>query len=168
MSLNKKMGDAHEERMVEALGGRPTRGSGNQAHDPMDGKHTRLEVRFGFAWDGKSTRGKSIGVTREMWDKAVEQAQDRRPMLGLCFYDDDRLRNYTDLIVVTMDDFQEVLQAAESSITSYEGWLEMGKTLGYCSEEFCDQHGGMMLTEEETEAFEAGEDPCVFVVRLYP
>lgn len=168
MSLNKKMGDAHEERMAEALGGRRTRGSGNQAKDPMDGKHTPLNVRFAFAWDGKSTRGKSVGVSKEMWAKAVEQAQDRRPMLGLCFYEDDRLRDYTDLIVVSMDDFEEVLQAAEASITSYEAWLEMGKALGYCSEEVCSQHGGMNMTDEEVEAFERGEDPCVFVVRLYP
>ena len=112
MSLNRKMGDAHEQRMATALGGRMTRGSGNQAHDQMDGKHTRLGNRFAFAWDGKSTLGKSVGVSREMWRKAVEQANDRRPMLGLCFYDDERLRHYTDLVVVTMDDFVELLEAA--------------------------------------------------------
>jgi hypothetical protein len=112
MSLNKKMGDAHERRMAEALGGRQTRGSGNQAHDQMDGKHTRLGHRFAFAWDGKSTLGKSIGVSREMWRKAVEQSADRRPMLGLCFYDDERLRHHTDLVVVTMEDFVELLEAA--------------------------------------------------------
>lgn len=113
MSLPKKMGDAHERRMAEVLRGRQTRGSGNQAHDQMDGKHTRLGSRYAFAWDGKSTLGKSIGVSREMWRKACEQAGDRLPMLGLCFYDDERLRGYTDLVVVKMSDFADMLDELE-------------------------------------------------------
>ena len=165
-SLNKKMGDAHEQRMVEALGGRMTRGSGNQSHDQMDGKHTPMEVRFAFAWDGKSTRGESVGVSRAMWAKAVEQAQDRRPMLGLCFYDNDRLTEFTDLVVLTMDDLAELLDAAESASLDFDAWLAEGIAKGYCSEPVCNTHDGLPSTAEEDEEWERGGDPCVSAVRL--
>src|SRR5687768_7630444 len=106
MSLNKKMGDKHEEFLVERLGGRGTRGSGNQANNPMDGRHDRYKEAVAFAWDGKSTRGKSISITRDMVAKAEEQAHGERPMLALRFYDDDRLRGFKDLVVIDFEDFE--------------------------------------------------------------
>jgi hypothetical protein len=67
-------------------------------------------VPFAWAWDGKCTRGNSISVSREMWAKAIEQAQGERPMIALRFYDDDRGRNYTDLVTMSLDDLREMLQ----------------------------------------------------------
>lgn len=113
MSLAKKMGDAHEQHLVEVFGGRQTRGSGNQANNPMDGRQNRYEQGCAFAWDGKSTRGKSLSISREMLDKAKEQAHGERPMISVRFYDDDRLRHFEDWHLVREDDLLELMEMAE-------------------------------------------------------
>lgn len=112
MSLNKRMGDNHEEFLAGLLGGSQTRGSGNQWQNPMDGRTSRKHLGFAFAWDGKSTLGKSIGVTLSMWRKAREQAGGERPMLGLRFYKSEALDVSFDLVVLNAHDFEEVLAAA--------------------------------------------------------
>lgn len=109
MSVNKKMGDRHEEFLVELFGGSVSRGSGNQWTNPMDGRRNRMTVPYAFAWDGKSTLGKSIGVTGAMWDKAVDQAGGERPMLGLRWYANERLDVVRDLVVVSAFDMSEIL-----------------------------------------------------------
>lgn len=109
MSLAKKMGDAHEEYIAALLDGSMSRGSGNQWHNPMDGRHNRMEHEFAFAWDCKSTLHQSIGVSRKMWAKAREQAGGERPMLPLRFYDNERLDVGLDLIVVHSNDMAEML-----------------------------------------------------------
>jgi hypothetical protein len=113
MSLNKDMGDRHEAHLAEVLGMRQSRGSGNQWRDPIDARHNRLDQQFAFAIDGKSTLAKSIGVTRDMWAKAVEQAGGERPMLGLRFYNTASLDVHADLAVCDLLDFAEMRQAAE-------------------------------------------------------
>lgn len=109
----RQMSDAHEIALVEALGGRRTRGSGNQAANPMDGRHSRSRTSCAFAWDGKSSLAASISVSRTMWDKAVEQAQGERPMVALRFYDTERLAVGLDLVAVTLADFSELLERSE-------------------------------------------------------
>jgi hypothetical protein len=109
VSLNKDMGDTHEVFLADLFGGRQTRGSGNQWRDPMDGHTSRKHQRFAFSWDGKSTLAKSIGVSREMWAKAREQAGGNRPMLGLRFYGNEALEVDKDLVVVDAHDFAEML-----------------------------------------------------------
>lgn len=113
MSLNKDMGDKHEEFLVDLLGGRQTRGSGNQANNPMDGRHSRYDTSVAFAWDGKSTRGKSIGVSRDMIEKAREQSHGERPMLALRWYFDDRLRTYDDWVLIEANDLAELLDRSD-------------------------------------------------------
>lgn len=108
------MSDKHEEDLVALLGGRRTPGSGNQFNNAMDGRHRRHDEPYPFAWDGKSTLGKSVGVSREMWAKAVEQAGDERPMLALRWYDGERLNPTLDLLVVDAHDFAEVREAARN------------------------------------------------------
>jgi hypothetical protein len=92
---------------VRILGGRRTRGSGNQFSDQMDGRHD--EGRWSFAWDGKSTLGNSVGVTPEMWDKAVEQSHGARPLLPLRWYSDWRLTPRLDLVVCDLHDLAEMV-----------------------------------------------------------
>lgn len=148
MSLNKKMGDAHEEYLVSVLGGRKTRGSGNQQNNPMDGRHNRYEQVVAFAWDGKSTRGKSIGVSREMLDKAKEQAVGERPMVALRFYDDDRLRHFEDWACIQMDDLLELLERSErlSKIEALEHEHIYSTTTMRCVVE-CGKESGQTLME---------------------
>lgn len=112
MSLQSKMAEKHEAHLVEVFGGRRTRSSGNQANDAMDGRHSRYEEIVAFAWDGKSTRARSISVTRDMLAKATEQAHGERPMVPLRFYDDDRLRNFEDWCLVREEDLLELMELA--------------------------------------------------------
>lgn len=115
MSLNGKMGKAHELFLAKMLGGRKTKASGSQWTDQMDGRHDRMRSLFAFAWDGKSTLGKSIGVSRAMWEKAREQALGERPMLALRFYDTENLDVGEDLVVLGLHDFVELLEQANAS-----------------------------------------------------
>lgn len=50
----------------------------------------------------------------------------------------------------------------------FDKWLQMGITLGYCSEVACDTHDPVPLTPAEEADMEDGGDPCVPAVRLYP
>ena len=109
--LNKKMGNAHEEYLVEVLGGRKTKSSGNQWQDPMDGRHSHyVDGDWSFAWDGKSTLGKSIGVSREMIEKAMEQAGSEIPLLALRFYRNESLEVDHDWVAIEASVFKEMLE----------------------------------------------------------
>ena len=108
----RKMSDAHEDWLVALLGGRKTKGSGNQWHNQMDGRVSSREAAYAFAWDGKSTLGKSVGVSLDMWDKAVEQALPERPMLPLRWYSNERLDVRLDLVVMNAYDAAEMIEDA--------------------------------------------------------
>lgn len=49
---------------------------------------------------------------------------------------------------------------------SFDGWLSEGIRLGYCEAPICGAHDGTPYSKDETIAFEAGEDPCVYIVRV--
>jgi hypothetical protein len=51
---------------------------------------------------------------------------------------------------------------------SYETWLRKGIRKGYCSVEFCDAHDIAPMSPSENAAWERGEDPCAWMVRLGP
>ena len=47
-------------------------------------------------------------------------------------------------------------------------WIDEGIEKGYCSPLGCETHARYeYLTDEEVEADFNGEDPCVFVVRVF-
>lgn len=116
--MKKEMGDRHEQHLIDVLGGKQSKGSGNQWHSPMDGRQDRREQEFAFAWDGKSTTTGTISVTIPMWEKAVEQANGERPMLAFRWYMTERPqvqnRDGLDLACVSLLDLSELLDAARS------------------------------------------------------
>jgi hypothetical protein len=110
----RKLSDKHETFLAALLDGRRSRGSGNQWNDPMDGRNDG-DVPYAFAWEGKSTQGRSIGVSRQMWDKAVEQSRGLAPLLALRFYGTSYALNpEADLVVLDAHDFQALLQDARA------------------------------------------------------
>jgi hypothetical protein len=110
------MSDKHERFLQELFGGRITPGSGNGFANQMDVRNNR-EDPLPLAIDGKSTFGKSIGVTEEMWDKAVEQAGDLTPMLALRWYaKDNTLKPKRDLVVLDANDFAEMVDTLRIAI----------------------------------------------------
>lgn len=115
MSLNKRMSVVHEHAIAERLGMRVQPGSGNQWNKQGDVVGNRFKDRFAFTFDCKATRGASIGVSVPMWDKIEEQAGGNRPGLALRWYGDDRLSIVKrDLIVISLDDFEELLEGAHA------------------------------------------------------
>lgn len=110
MSVNQRISQDHERDLQERLGGHASRGSGNQWNNPMDGRHDAHSGRFVFAWDCKATRGKSIGISRDLLAKADEQAAEARAIVPLRFYDDDRAKHYShDKVLLDLRDFEEML-----------------------------------------------------------
>lgn len=113
-----QMGEKHEAYLAEVLSGTKTRGSGSKWFDQGDVRNNHDEP-FAFCADGKSTLGKSIGVTREMLAKIREQAQGERPAIGLRFYGNANLDDVDeDWVAVQGADFEELLPAARA-------WVEL-------------------------------------------
>jgi alkyl hydroperoxide reductase subunit AhpC len=120
------MADSHEQDIAEWIGGRQTKGSGNQWHSQMDAKNGINKIPFPIAGDGKATLGKSVGVSREMWRKAEEQSFGEIPALFLRFYRDSTLRTVDqDLVVLSADDFKRMLEAARKW-SEYEAMVAVG------------------------------------------
>jgi len=108
--IRRRMSDKHEAYIAELMGSRINPGSGNQANKPMDGRTDRRELPFAFAWDCKATLSDSLPVSRKMWHKAKEQSYGERPALPLRWYDGERLAHWEDVIVISLDDFLEMLE----------------------------------------------------------
>ena len=114
MTTTRDMSDAHEAFLAEIFDGSVNPGSGSHWRNPIDGRQDRMAVEYSFAWDGKSTYGKSIGVDLAMWNKARMQAGGDRPMLALRWYENEKLDVKRDLVVVSAHDFAEILVAANN------------------------------------------------------
>lgn len=48
-----------------------------------------------------------------------------------------------------------------------EKWLQVGIDNGYISEISCYTHDGPNMTDEEATKWDNGEDPCMFIVRVW-
>lgn len=114
-TLFQRMADAHEADIAEDIVGTIQKGSGNQWHNQGDAKNNEREVPFPITADGKSTLGKSIGLSLSMWRKVVEQTFGQIPTLWLRWYKDESLREIEeDLVVIRRRDFKEILEAARN------------------------------------------------------
>jgi len=49
---------------------------------------------------------------------------------------------------------------------NFDEWLQHGIDNGFCSEQVCETHEGVPLTETEADLMENGTDVCLHVVRL--
>jgi hypothetical protein len=109
------MSDRHEEFLSDLFGehSRIMPGSGSTWAKQMDVRGNHHEEVFPFAVDGKSTFGESVGVSRAMWQKAVEQAHNEIPALGLRYYASYQLDPALDLIVLEAQTFKALKETAE-------------------------------------------------------
>lgn len=111
----RKMSDRHEDDLVTLLGGTKTRNSGAVWSDQADGHQTGLDQHWRFTWDGKSTLGESVGVSRKMLAKLREQCRGLEPMLPLRWYGNDRLTVVDeDWIAIEAETFAAVLEDANA------------------------------------------------------
>ena len=49
----------------------------------------------------------------------------------------------------------------------FEEWLQQGLSNGFCGPAICYPHDGLPLSEQENEAYDSGDDPCIHIIRLY-
>lgn len=54
------------------------------------------------------------------------------------------------------------------SRTLFWPWLKFGVRRGWCSDDCCSTHDGIPMTADEGEALLDGNDPCIYIVRLWP
>lgn len=148
-TLGQQMADAHEADMAEWTGGKVQKGSGNQWHAAMDSVDGTRDRVLPMAGDGKATGGRSIGVTREMWEKAVRQAGPvQTPYLALRWYDDAKnLVVGQDLVAIDADTFQRLLSGArkwegqQEAVNLAVGELILGKEIEVIDGVVCDSSG---------------------------
>ena len=140
VDIRHRMAELHETRLAERFGGRKSRGSGNQHRDPLDGRQDHHEDYMAFAWDGKSTFGAGLTVTRKLWEKTKEDSHNERPMLGLMFYRSGRLDIDHDLVVLDADDAEE-LNDRSRRLSEIEDFLKAVKQ-GRCTYPGSDDEDG--------------------------
>jgi hypothetical protein len=113
--VTRDLSNLHEDFLADLLKGRKTKNSGAQWNDQMDGVNDPYEQPYAMAWDGKATQGKSVGVTRDMWAKAVEQSHGLITALALRWYGPGyALKPELDLIAVEAQEFAAILADARA------------------------------------------------------
>jgi hypothetical protein len=50
----------------------------------------------------------------------------------------------------------------------FQEWLEIGRSNLFVSPIICSTHDGIPGSDEETQMWEDGDDPCIHVMRVYP
>lgn len=72
------------------------------------------------------------------------------------------------------DDGEEMYQITEKGLGYYmsnqmdfDTWARVGYEAGWCSPPVCYSHDGVPMTATEIEELDAGEEPCLHVIRLY-
>jgi hypothetical protein len=74
---------------------------------------------------------------------------------------DDNI-NYMEL-----DRMKQLYAADAKANMDYFEWRDLGIANKWISEPFCDTHDTGYMTEEEEQAWENGEDPCMVVFRVW-
>ena len=46
-------------------------------------------------------------------------------------------------------------------------WLAYGQEQKWCSKPVCATHEGAPTTSAEDDEYDAGDDPCIYVIRIY-
>lgn len=147
MSITGKLSKLHEDDIAEWLEGHSAPASGSQWHDQADGRQNRYKQEFAWAWDCKCAMPgtKSIGVTREMLHKLIEQAHGERPMLPLRFYSSERGKIDLDWIAVPRAELADVFDRVDqlkARITELEEELASSEFLEGCGNDTPVSQGG--------------------------
>jgi hypothetical protein len=64
-------------------------------------------------------------------------------------------------------DQSEAAKAIEDNVAATVAWIREGIDKGFCSDAICSTHTADYLREEEATAMWDGDDPCIFVLRLW-
>ena len=50
---------------------------------------------------------------------------------------------------------------------TFDEWIEAGLREGFCGPPVCYEHDGLPISNQEIESWDADEDPCIHIIRLY-
>lgn len=50
---------------------------------------------------------------------------------------------------------------------TFDEWMTIGITRGWCGPPVCHTHDGVPASAEEDEQWNEGDDPCIHIVRMY-
>jgi len=77
-------------------------------------------------------------------------------------------------VVGISDNGEEMYQITKKGLAYYmsnqmdfDTWARIGYESGWCSPPLCYTHDGVPMTATEIEELDAGEEPCLHVIRLY-
>jgi hypothetical protein len=80
----------------------------------------------------------------------------------------DLARQLTKVMTALTDAKKHLLnQYVEEMKPSFQQWLDMGVKYRYCEEIHCMSHESPMLNQVEDQAFQAGYDACVPLIRVH-
>ena len=65
------------------------------------------------------------------------------------------------------DSQKATIIAEYKAIIDFFEWRDLGIANKWISEPFCDTHDTGYMTDEEEQAWENGEDPCMMVFRIW-
>lgn len=102
------------------LGLRGTIASGTKWYDPGDGTSEREGILFPFMTDAKCTRSKSWSVSLQFLEQWTRKSSEfgKRFLMPLRFITDQM--EYRDYVILTLDDFAEIVEAAEEEVKEIE------------------------------------------------
>lgn len=157
----RQMSDVHEQEIADLFGGLIMPGSGNQMANQMDVRQHHLRTgEWSFAFDGKCTLGESVGVSKKMWEKAVEQAEHEKPALPLRFFEDYRMKGGYHLVVTDANDLAGLIEAARkldavrATVQQVANGL-LHEVIGNVYEEDGEDAAGWMLANKVLEIINA-------------
>ena len=75
--------------------------------------------------------------------------------------------DYTSPNWSNLEQYKTLVEAELKAKMDYFDWRDLGIVNGWISEPFCDTHDSGYMTDEEEQAWENGEDPCMMVFRIY-
>jgi hypothetical protein len=76
-------------------------------------------------------------------------------------------KDYTTPDWSNLEQHKLLIESELKAKMDYFDWRDLGINNGWISEPFCDTHDAKFLTDEEEQAWENGEDPCMMVFRIY-
>jgi len=66
-----------------------------------------------------------------------------------------------------LDRMKQLYATDAKANMDYFEWRDLGIANKWISEPFCDTHDAGFMTEEEEKEWESGNDPCMFVFRIW-
>lgn len=104
-----------EHHVQEVLGLSSTPGSGNQFHSPGDAVDTGHDSIFPLIADCKATKNHSYSITRKFWEQwSQKAAEDGKRFIAAVRLWPRGDRTPTDVVVIGLDDFAELLAMARA------------------------------------------------------